>query len=587
MDEEEKRLAEELLFSEEKKPSFAKQLFFGRFDADQVFPFPYPSDEEREEIEGFLSKVKDFAETKIDPDKIDREAKIPDEVIQGLADLGVLGMTVPKEYGGLGMSQYAYCRTTEELSRRCASTALYVNVHQSIGLKSLLLFGTDKQKKAWLPILARGDETAAFSLTEPNAGSDANGIETRAVYDPEKKVYRINGQKQWITNGGIAKVLTVMAKTAVETPRGLEDKVTAFLVNPDMPGFNVKVHSLEKVGMRGTWTANLEFKDMIVPEENILGPVGKGLKVCLTVLDYGRTTFGSTCTGTAKELVERAIHHAVNRYQFKRPLASFALVKKKIALMSAYAYAMEATTYLTAGFIDNDLEDFMLESAILKVFASEAQWQILFDTMQIFGGRSFFTDEPYERMMRDARLNMIGEGANEVLRAFIGVVGLRDVGMELKGASDAFRNFFREYGKITKAAGSLAARLMAPDVPVKSAVLKKESALLSKIIKRFALTSVKLLARYGEDIVERQLQLDRLSSTVIAIYTTTAVLSKLDWELSRAGDKPEKLAGDLEIGKFYCHHAMRKADRLLNETGKNNDDQIENLSDLITGLKNS
>ena len=261
------------------------------------------------------------------------------------------------------------------------------------------------------------------------------------------------------------------------------------------------------------------------------------------------------------------------------------MVKKKIALMSAYAYAMEATTYLTAGFIDNDLEDFMLESAILKVFASDAQWQILFETMQIFGGRSFFTDEPYERMMRDARLNMIGEGANEVLRAFIGVVGLRDVGMELKGASDAFRNFFREYGKITKAAGSLATRLMPPDVPVKSTVLKKEAVRLSKIIKRFALTSVKLLARYGEDIVERQLQLDRLSSTVIAIYTTTAVLSKLDCELSREGYISEKLAKDLEIGKFYCQHAMRKADRMLNETSKNNDDQIENLADLITGIK--
>lgn len=586
MDEEEKRLAEELLFSEKKKPSFAKQLFFGRFDADQVFPFPFPTQEEREKIEAFLKKVNNFADDKIDPDKIDREAKIPDEVIQGLADLNVLGMTVPKEYGGLGMSQYAYCRTTEELSRRCASTALYVNVHQSIGLKSLLLFGTDKQKKTWLPILAKGDETAAFSLTEPNAGSDANGIETRAVYDPEKRGYYINGQKQWTTNGGIAKVLTVMAKTVVETPRGPEEKVTAFLVNPEMPGFHVKERSLEKVGMRGTWTANLEFKDLFVPEENILGPVGKGLKVCLTVLDYGRVTFGSTCTGTAKELVEKAIQHAVNRHQFKRPLASFALVKKKIALMSAYAYAMEATTYLTAGFIDHNLEDFMLEAAILKVFASDAQWQILFDTMQIFGGRSFFTDEPYERMMRDARLNMIGEGANEVLRAFIGVVGLRDVGMELKEALDAFKNFFKEYGKITKAAGSLVSRLMSPEVPVKSPVLKKEAVMLSGIIRRFALASIKLLARYGEDIVERQLQLDRLTSTVIAIYTTTAVLSKLDWELSQEDSDLEKLHKEIEIGKFYCRHAMRQADGYLREMSRNDDDKIENLSDLITGLEN-
>ncbi len=585
MEEDEKRLAEELLFSEKKRPSFAKQLFFGKFDSSQVFPFPYPPKKDREQIEAFLSKVKHFAEKEIDPVKIDKEAKIPDKVIKGLADLGVLGMTVPKKYGGLNMSQYAYCRTTEEISRRCGSTALYVNVHQSIGLKSILLFGTEMQKEKWLPILARGEETAAFSLTEPNAGSDANGIETRAVYDPVKKIYRINGQKQWTTNGGIAKVLTVMVKTPVQIATGSEDKVTAFLVTPDMPGFKVKDRSLDKVGMRGTWTANLEFKDLEVPEENVLGPFGKGLKVCLTVLDFGRTTFGSTCTGTAKELVERAIHHAVNRHQFKRPLASFGLVKKKIAMMSALVYAMEASTYLTAGFIDNHQEDFMLETAILKVFTSDSQWQILYDTMQILGGRSFFTDEPYERMMRDARLNMIGEGSNEVLRAFIGAVGLRDVGMELKEASDAFGHFFKDFGKISKAAGSLISRLNAPEVPVQSSLLNKEANMLSSIIKRFSFTCIKLLARYGEDILEHQLQLDRLSSVVMSIYTMTAVISKLDWDIAHEKNNENKLRHDLEIGKFYCHFAMTMADRLLKATSQNNDDIVENLSDLITGLK--
>lgn len=582
IDQEEKRLAEELLFSEKKKPSFAKQLFFGKFDASQVFPFPRPDDEA--EIDPFMEKVNTFANEKIHPDVIDRESKIPDEVIQGLADLGILGMTVPKNFGGLGMSQYAYCRTVESIAGRCGSTALFINVHQSIGLRALLLFGTEVQKKRWLYPLAKGEIYGAFALTEPNAGSDANGIETRAVYDPEKKVYRINGQKQWISNGGIAKVLTVMAKTEVETERGKEDKVTAFLVTPDMPGFIVTERALDKVGMRGTWTANLEFNNLEVPEENILGPKGGGLKVCLTVLDFGRATFGAMCTGVAKELVQRAITHAGERHQFKRPLGSFALVKRKIATMSALAYAMEATTYLTAGFIDHDLEDFMLESAMLKVFASDALWQILYDSMQILGGRSFFTDEPYERMMRDARLNMIGEGSNEVLRAFIGVVGLRDVGMELKETRDAFYHIFSRFGRALQGSGTIFGKFLKPKIPIQSPYLQNEAAMLAKVIQKFSWSGVRILARYGEDVVERQLQLDRLSSISMAIYTSTAVISKLDWELSKNNGKTEALGHDLEIGKFYCHQMMRMCQCWLKAVHNNQDKETEELSDLITGF---
>lgn len=583
MREEEKRLAEELLFSEKKQPSFVKQLFFGRFDAAQVFPFPEPSSEKLAETEQFLARVKAFAEEKIDGAKIDREKKIGDEVIQGLADLGVLGMTVPRECGGLGMSQYAYCRTTELLSRYCASTALYVNVHQSIGLKSLLLFGTEAQKHAWLPLLASGKETAAFSLTEPNAGSDANGIETRAVYDPVKRVYRLNGCKQWTTSGGIAKVLTVMAKMAVKGATGEEDKVTAFLVTSDMPGFLVKNPQLEKVGMRGTWTANLEFKDLEVPEENILGPVGKGLKVCLTVLDFGRTTFGSTCTGTAKMLVEKAYQHAKERYQFHRPLASFGLVKKKLALMSAFAYAMESTTYLTAGFIDRGLEDFMLEAAILKVFASDAQWQILFDTMQIYGGRSFFTDHPFERMMRDARLNMIGEGSNEVLRAFIGIVGIRDVGMALKTSYDSLKQLFSHPHILLENLKNFSGCLRGPEIPVKSPLLQKEAKMLSKIIVRFARAVIKLLMRHREELVEQQQQLDRLTNVVTAIYTCTAVLSRLDSALNRRTSELSALEKELRTGQFYCHQSLRMAGRFLQAIDRNQDAQMEGLADFLGG----
>lgn len=580
MDEEEKRLAEELLFSEKKNPSFAKQLFLGKFDHDLVFPYSYPSDEENKIITDLLQKVTVFADESLDPVAIDREAKIPDRVIQGLANLGVLGMTVPKEFGGLGMSQSAYCKVIDLIAARCGSTALFINVHQSIGLKALLLFGTPKQKQRWLPPLARGEITAAFSLTEPNAGSDANGVETKAVYDPDKKVYRINGQKQWTTNGGIAQILTVMAKTKVETERGVEEKVTAFLVTPDMPGFHVKERALEKLGMRGTWTANLEFTDMEVPEENILGSLGNGLKVCLTVLDYGRTTFGSMCTGAAKELIRLAVRHSRNRFQFKRPLASFPLVKKKISNMCSAVYAMDAVTQMTAGLVDRGVEDIMLESAMLKVYTSDALWQILYDSMQILGGRSFFTDQPYERMMRDARLNMIGEGSNEVLRAFIGAVGIRDVGVELKDVVDGMKNPFSGFSSLFGIFG----RFKAPDVPVRSVHLKKQAKVLSRAIRSLSLMVIRLLAKHRENIVERQLQLDRIASISMALYVSTAVLSKLDADLMRVGERIESLGNDFSIGTYFINQQMRMCHCWLKGAKSNVDPEIEKLSDQITGI---
>lgn len=390
MDDQQRRLAEELLFSDTKRASFAKKLYFGMLNAEQIFPFPRVSPEEKRRTESLVKEVEAFADKEIDGASIDRNATIPDTVIGGLGKLGMFGVTIPTKWGGLGMSQYAFCRATAAIARRCGSTALFINVQQSIGLKALLLFGTDALREQWLKPMAMGDKIAAFALTEPNAGSDAGGIETRAVFDPVKQVYRLNGRKQWITSGGIADVLTVMAKTEIDTPKGRQDKVTAFLVTSDMPGFKVVEAALEKVGTRGTKTAILEFQDLEVPATHILGTLGSGLKIALTTLDYGRTTFGAMCTGAAQELVARATQHAIARQQFNRPLASFALVKKKIAMMRALLYAMEATTYMTAGLIDAHVEDIMLESAMLKVFTSDSLWTIVYDTMQILGGAPSF-----------------------------------------------------------------------------------------------------------------------------------------------------------------------------------------------------
>ncbi len=577
MDKEQRQLAEELFFSEKKKPSFAKLLYWGIFDPKRVFPYPQVEALEQRRTEELLGRLKIFCEKEIDPAAIDRTAQIPESVIKGLGELGILGLSIPQKFGGLGMTQYAYCRALEQLASHCGSTALMVNAHQSVGLKAIQLFGTPEQQNRWLRPLTTGEQLAAFSLTEPNAGSDAGGVETKAVYDPQKKVYRITGKKQWTTNGSIARVLTVMARTE-------DDKVTAFIVTPDMPGFRVAAKALEKVGYRGTWTANLEFDNMEVPEENILGEKGKGLKICLTVLDYGRTTFGATCTGVAKYLVNRATGYALKRRQFGQPLENFLLVKKKLSEMSALAYAMDASTYLTAGLIDAKEEDVMLETAILKVFASESLWQILYDTMQLFGGRSFFTDEPFERLMRDARINMIGEGSNDVLRVFIGAAGLRDIGMELQSLLQAAKNPFRGFGAFYRLAQTALRKASRPEIPVLSSQFRDEARRLSRSVRRFAFCVLRLLVKYKEDVVDEQLNLNRIAEGAISLYTVTAVLSRIDSALRSAPPEESPLVRDVEVARFYCNYALDKLDASLNRLFLNNrDEEIRSLASALTG----
>src|SRR3989449_4424501 len=405
------RAAEELLFAGPQKLGVAKGFFLGRFVADWVMPYPTVRPAEQAELDDSLGRLRTFLDQRLDPAAIDRQADIPREVIDGLARLGVFGRPAPRDVGGCGLSQMAYCRVMEEIGSRCASTAIFVNVQHSIGMRALLIFGTPEQQRRWLPPLVRGEKLAAFALTEPEAGSDAANVQTVARPSADGSHFLLTGEKRYITNGAIAQVLTVMARTSL--PGRNETAVTAFLVTPDMPGFVVLEPRMEKLGVRGTATARLAFRDMPVPKENILGAPGKGLKVALTVLDFGRTTFGACCTGAAKACLRLAVQHANTRRQFGRTLGTFELIKKKIARMAAGAYAMEAMTTITASLIDRGLEDYMVETAMLKVFTTEALWLLVNDAFQVYGGAAYFTDKPLERMLRDARINQSGEGAHE------------------------------------------------------------------------------------------------------------------------------------------------------------------------------
>jgi alkylation response protein AidB-like acyl-CoA dehydrogenase len=261
--------------------------------------------------------------------------------------------------------------------------------------------------------MVSGSKIGAFALTEPEAGSDAANVQTQARPSADGSHYILDGEKRYITNAAFAQVLTVMARTPV--PGSNETAITAFLVTPDMPGFEIVEPRMDKMGIRGTATGRLVFKSMSVPAQNILGQLGKGLKLALTVLDFGRTTFGACSTGSAKMCLRLAAEHANTRRQFGRTLGEFELIKQKLARMAAAAYAMEAMTTVTASLIDRGLEDYMLETAMLKVFTTEALWEVVNDAFQIHGGAAYFTGLPVERILRDARINQIAEGANEVL----------------------------------------------------------------------------------------------------------------------------------------------------------------------------
>src|SRR3989441_486263 len=507
--------AEELLFAGPQALGFVKGLFAGHFVSDWVMPYPRIAATEQPRIDKTLSELRQFLEQHLDPAEIDRQADIPRDVIDGLGKVGVLGATAPTEFGGRGFSQMANCRILEEIGRRCASTCVFVNAHHSIGIRALLLFGTHEQKQKWLPKLVTGEQLGAFALTEKEAGSDAANVQMTATPSADGSHFILNGEKRYITNAAIAQVLTVMARTPLPGKEG-KTSITAFLVTPDMPGFEILDARMPKMGIRGTATGRFAMRDVKVPRENILGPPGKGLKVALTVLDFGRTTFGACCTGAAKTALRLAARHANTRRQFGRTLGEFELVKKKLARMAADIYSMEAMTYVTASLIDRGLEDYMIETAMLKVFTTEALWSIVNDAFQIHGGAAYFTDLPLERMLRDSRINQIGEGANEVLVSFIALAGMRGPGLQLQELWEALRH----PGALGKAwrlgFERVGAVFSAPVVPSRN----PHAAHLAQLIRRFHVAVDRALIQHREDILNRQYVQQRIAGAAVELFAS-------------------------------------------------------------------
>src|SRR4051812_1604658 len=425
--------AEALLGPEPSTMGWVKNLFWGRAREELIFPYPTVSEEENARCEELLARLDNYLRTEHPAVEIDQKEEIPQWVIDRLFELGVLGMTIPREFGGGGLGITSYNRVLERIGRYCGSTAVLVSAHQSIGCKAIMLFGTEEQKRRWLPGLAT-NALSAFCLSEPNVGCDAGGQETRCRLSDDGTHYILNGEKKWATSGALSGLFTVMCKQQMANGK---EKVTALVCTPDMPGIEIFEKNRSKCGIRGTWQARIRFHDVQVPRNHLLHQEGKGLNVALTCLDYGRCTLSAGMLGGAVRAFEQGTKWAQTRYQFKRPIGEFELVQQRIARMSALTYAIDAVLFTTTGMLDRGDEDIMLETALCKVFCSEMGWRVVNDCVQIMGGESYMTENEIERIFRDSRINLIVEGANEVMQSFVFAYGGKQLAEMMLGVQQA------------------------------------------------------------------------------------------------------------------------------------------------------
>ena len=560
-------------------PSFSKSLFSGIVLDELAFPYPRIDKEEAENLDMILVTLNKFANDYIDSKKFDEMGKMPEDVIAGWKELGFFGLIVPEEYGGFGLSATAYVRIMEEVGRIDGSTALMLGAHQSIGLKTLLLYGTDEQKKKYLPRLATGELVGAYALTETEAGSDAGGIKTRAVRDEKKGVYILNGSKIWITNGGIANFFTVFAKEEIEMPDGSkQDKITAFIVTRDM---GVKSGPEEKkLGIRGSSTTPLFFEDVEVPFENVIGESGKGFKIAMEALNSGRLTLAAGSTGGSKNALQHILSYVTQRKQFGMKLSEFELIKKKISQITINIFAAESMTYLTSGLIDSGKVDYILESAMSKIFATDRLWENVYEVMQMAGGIGFSQEYPYEQFLRDSRINTIFEGTNEILRIFIALSGMQERGEYLKKMGKALKDPVKSIGVISDyAVHYMKDRLTTERVRDVHSSLTDVKNKFEEWAKNLHITTERVLIKYGKKIIEKQLIQERLADAAIDLYGMISCISRVDTDIQKSGiDACEE---KIVLCNTFCQQAWRRVRRNILMIDKNSDKKILNISEKV------
>ncbi len=586
--EQSKQVAEAIRETEWKLPSFGKELFLGNLRIDLIHPQPAADPAMAERGEAFLERLRAFLSERVDPLQIERDAKIPEAVIDGLKELGALGMKVPEEYGGLGLSQVYYNRALALAGSMHASLSTLLSAHQSIGVaEPLLLFGTEEQKRRWLPLVAR-DHISAFLLTEPDVGSDPARL--GATAEPVDGGYRLNGVKLWATNGAIADIVVVMAKVPGKG-------ITAFVLPYDSDGVTVE-HRNAFMGLRGIENSVTRFEDVFVPRENVIAREGQGLKVALTTLNTGRLALPAICVGTSKWATKVAREWAGERVQWGQPVGKHDAVAQKIAFIAASAFGLEAMLDVSSRMADDKRNDVRIEAAIAKLYASELGWQVVDELMQVRGGRGYETAEslrargerpiPVEQAMRDMRINRIFEGSTEIMHLLIAREAvdqhLQVAGELLEGEGD-----LRAKARWAVAAGAFYARWL-PKLAVGEGLkpnafdefgpLAEHLRFVERAARRLARSTFYAMGRWQARLEKRQAVLGRIVDIGAELFAISSAVVYAD-TLRR--EHPARSAEATELADLFCRQARRRTDVLFDALFSNDDTDAYALAQGVLG----
>jgi len=562
--------------------SFVAQLCFGAIAEDLIVPYPKMKAGDQETFKQIRSSIEQLLKSKEkNLREWDAKGEFPPEFIEELRQFGLFSLVIPEAHGGMQLSTTAYSRTLQELAKYDGSVAVTIGAHSSIGMRGLLLFGTDEQKQRYLPKLVTGEMIAAFCLTEPSSGSDAASILSTAVRDGDDWV--LNGDKLWITNGGIAQFFTVFAKTGQQ---GERSNVTAFIVTRDMTGVTTGPHE-DKMGLRASSTTTVTFDNVRVPAANVLGEVGKGFKVAMKILNSGRTGLGGGAVGAMKRCIELCTKQAKERVQFGKPIAEFGLIKQKIGHMVVDCYATESAVNMVNHLIDNGAEEYAVEAAITKVFGSEALWRCADEALQIAGGNGFMKDFPYEKIVRDARINRIYEGTNEILRLFISLTAMNEVGSELKELSNSLKGIFdnpiKGFGVISEYARRRASLATSVVKREKSQFTRLHPAVQSQqmvfqeLTRDLATAVDRVLRKHGKAIIGKQFASRRLADMMIDLFTLACTLSRVSTAVAEKG--AASVTKELEILEVFTGQVKRRVRSNLSKIDENDDELIKSIAD--------